>query len=260
MFQFQKEKEPISSIQLNPNCIHNFIFSASHNYFATVYSPWKNKKSHPPKRKTELFRWTLSLCPWTLSRGQKKNDAAYAAYAYVSSPHYVYARWHHPPGTQGYADGRGEADTFIWQTVFNAFNAPKCCFIFIICTSCHTFKCQSSPLAGCLLVCVQLLSYNHNFIKHIFTKAFSTLNCIVITAKALACEARGLDIAGVLHKGREGPMCTTTTKDERTRRTSRILLLRQRQGAQGYRYPTCWSASWVASPALVALSYPILEN
>lgn len=29
---------------------------------------------------------------------------------------------------------------------------------------------------------MQLLSYNHNFIKHIFTKAFSTLNCIVITA------------------------------------------------------------------------------
>lgn len=42
---------------------------------------------------------------------------------------------------------------------------------------------------------MQPLSYNHNFIKHIFTKAFSTLNCIVITG-----AQRGM--RGVVKEGR----------------------------------------------------------
>jgi len=91
----------------------------------------------------------------------------------------------------------------------------------------------------CVCVCVQLLSYNHNFIKHIFTKAFSTLNCIVITTKALAGEAKGLDIPGVLQKGGQvGLMyCHHQHHHNRGRKDppydAHISLLRQRQGAKG---------------------------
>jgi len=104
--------------------VFNFVFAAYHNRFSIVNSPRRNKKvfssKKKKKRKAELFRWTLSFCPWTLSPGQKKNDAAYAAYAYVSSPHYVYARGAPFPteGRQRSTERRTGGQTHLYGKLF----------------------------------------------------------------------------------------------------------------------------------------------